>query len=121
MAIINPTIERSGDGSVLVYTFSGLNSTDTTGAAIPAAEWADRTVQVTGTFDTSTVVWEGSNDGTNYVTLTDPQGNACSFTAAGLEQVIELTQFARPRVTAGGASTDLTVIALCRRPNNMRT
>ena len=38
-------------------------------------DWADRTIHVYGTFGVGgTVVLEGSNDGTNYVTLTDSNG-----------------------------------------------
>lgn len=69
---------------------------------------SDRSVQVTGTFGAGgTIVIEGSNDGTNYKTLTDPQGNSLSFTSASLEQVQELTRYIRPRVTAGDGTTSL--------------
>ena len=68
-----------------------------------------RSVQFVGTFDTATIVLEGSNDGTNYVTLTDPQGNSISKTAAALEQIEEVTRYVRPRITAAGAATDLDI------------
>lgn len=71
---------------------------------------ADRSVQVTGTFGVGgTVVLQGSNDGTNYRTLTDPQGNALSFTAAAIEAVQEITRYTRPSVTGGDGTTSLTV------------
>jgi hypothetical protein len=80
---------------------------------------ADRSVQVTGTFGAGgTVVLEGSNDGTNYRTLTDPQGNALSFTSAGLEAIQEITRYVRPRVTAGDGTTSLTV-TLCVTGNHL--
>lgn len=121
MATINPSFERNGDHSVVFFTFETLTNGDD-GAPIEWHEWADRSIQVLGTFGSGgTIVWEGSNDGTNYVTLTDPQGNALSFTSASLEQVSEITRFARPRVTAGDGTTDLDVHVVCRRPNNMRT
>ena len=97
----------------------------TSGAPLPARLCAhlDRTIQVTGTLGVGgTLVWEGSNDGgVTYATLTDPQGNALSFTAAGLEQVTELSEYARPRLTVGDVDTDLNVYCLLRRPNDMRT
>jgi hypothetical protein len=122
MATINPGIERNPDQSILLYTYVDLNETDTVGAPIPFAEYADRSVQISGTFGGATIVWEGSNDGTNYITLTDPQGNAISKTAASIEGVLEITRYARPRITGGaGGTTDLNVTVLCRRQNGMRT
>lgn len=122
MATINPTVARNGDHSVMTYTYETLTTTNTTGAPINLTEFADRSLQITGTFGSGgTIVWEGSNDGTNYVTLTDPQGNAISKTAAAIEAVTEVTQWARPRVTAGDGTTDLDVTVLCRRQNPMRT
>ena len=123
MATINPTITRSGDGSVLIYSYETLTTTNTTGAAIPNAEWGDRSVQIIGTFGAGgTIVWEGSNDGgATWATLTDPQGNTISKQAAAIEAVIEVTQLARPKVTAGDGTTDLDVHGLCRRANSMRT
>lgn len=65
----------------------------------------DRSIQFAGTFDTSTIVWEGSNDGSTWATLTDPQGNAISKTAAAIEAISEMTRYMRPKCTAGGGST----------------
>jgi len=123
MATINPTVARNGDHSVMYFTFEGLGTTDTVGAAIPFDEWADRTVQFTGTFGAAaTVIWEGSNDGVTWATLTDPQGNNISKTGAGIETVMEITRFARPKLLSGGdGSTDIDIIVLCRRSNPMRT
>jgi hypothetical protein len=115
MAAITPTVTNGGDFSVKKFLFEGLVNGDTT-SPIPFAEWADRSIQVTGTFDTTTVIAEGSNDGgTTYAALTDYQGNAVSFTAAGLEGIQEITELMRARVTAGGASTDIDVHILLRR------
>lgn len=76
---------------------------------------ADRSVQVAGTFNGATVVLEGSNDGTNYVTLKDVFGNAISLTAAGLRQVAEITRYVRPSASGGGGSQSVTVTMLARR------
>lgn len=76
--------------------------------------YADRTVQVEGTFGGASVAIEGSNDGTNYHTMTDPQGNALLFAAAGLETIMELPYYVRPAVSGGDGTTDLT-ITLCGR------
>jgi hypothetical protein len=123
MATINPTITRNGDHSILKFTFEGITTTNTVGAAVPFAEFADRTIQLVGTFGAAaTVVWEGSNNGVDFATLTDPQGNSISKTSAGIETIMEITEWARPRLASGGdGSTDIDVILLCRRQNPMRT
>lgn len=81
-----------------------------TGAPILMSTFSDRSVQVSGTFGAGgTVLLEGSNDGTTYATLTDPAGAAISFTAAGLKQVLHITKYMRPRVSAGDGTTAITV------------
>jgi hypothetical protein len=88
------------------------------GTAVELYGSADRSVQITGTFGAGgTIVIEGSNDGTNYVTLYNLQASALSFTAAGLKGVAEITRYIRPRVTAGDGTTSLTVTLLARRPS----
>ena len=81
------------------------------GASIKFGAWQDRTVQITGTFGTGgSVTIQGSNEGgTTWATLTDPLGNALTFTAAGMKQITELTYEIRPTVTAGDVTTSLNV------------
>lgn len=86
-----------------------------TGDSIEFVGAPDRSVQVSGTFGAGgTVVIEGSLDGTNYYTLTDPQGNALSVTAAKIEAITELVTRIRPRVTAGDGTTALAITILTR-------
>jgi hypothetical protein len=78
--------------------------------------FADRAVQIRGTFGAGgTVVIEGTIDGTNYITLTDPQGNAISKTADSIESISEIVKLIRPRVTAGDGTTAISVTLLARR------
>lgn len=119
MAVIIPTLEDlpiplPTDRTVQVATWANMVNGDS-GRPLAVPEAADRCVQFVGTFDTSTIILEGSNDGTNYEILTDPQGNDISKSAADLEQVVEVTRYIRPRVTAGGASTDISCVLLVRR------
>jgi hypothetical protein len=94
-------------------TFSGTD----VGSPIQMAGSNDRSIQVTGTFGAGgNLKIEGSNDGTNYYTLNDPSSTALDFTAAKIEQVLELTKYIRPRVTAGDGTTSLTVTMCMRRP-----
>lgn len=80
------------------------------GAPVELADYADRSIQVQGTIGVGgNLRIEGSNDGTNWVVLTDPQGTALNVTAAGvIEQVQEVTRYMRPRITAGDGTTNLT-------------
>ncbi len=88
-------------------TWSGLLSGDD-GDWLDAAMLADKSVHVYGTFGVGgTVVIEGSNNKSTARTLTDPQGNALSFTQESIEQVLENTKWIRPRVTGGDGTTNL--------------
>lgn len=115
MAIRNHTVARpEGDDSVLLLGWSGLLLTDT-GSAVQFAKYADRCIQVTGTFGAAgSVTLEGSNDGSSWFTLSKMSGGPATFTAAGGSQILDNPLFVRPNVTAGDGTTDLTV-TLCAR------
>lgn len=127
MATISPTnpladttndLSPNGDESVRLFQWANLTTNDV-GAPIPFTQWADRTVQMTGTWGGATCVLEGSLDGINYFTLTDPQTTAISKTADALEAVTEITRFVRPKVTDGTAPS-ITVMLLVRRQQPIR-
>lgn len=111
MATVQPTRTIVSGGKGHVYTWTLADGDD--GAPIEAVDFADRSVQVTGTFGGATVVVEGSNDSANYAVLTDPQGNDLNISTAKVEMVAEVTRLVRPRV-AGGAGTSVTVSLLAR-------
>ncbi|MER9936141.1 hypothetical protein [Mesorhizobium sp. M0088] len=89
------------------------------GNAVALNVYHDRTVQVLGTFGTGgSVTIQGSNDnGTTWATLTDPLGNALTFTAAGMKPVGMLPYQIRPSVTAGDGTTAITVWLHARGAN----
>lgn len=99
----------SGCANAILAQWAALtNGND--GDPVDLLNFRDRSVQVTGTFGASgSVQLEGSNDGTNYVLLKDPLGNNLAFTAAGLQPVLAMTRYVRPRVTNGDGTTSLTV------------
>lgn len=108
----------ANDMRALAAQWAGLTQASAdTGAPAELPDYADRSVQIEGTLGVGgTVVIEGSNDGTNYVLLTDPQGNNLTITAVNrMEQVQEITRFIRPRVTAGDGATSFTVTLYGRR------
>lgn len=115
MSTVTPTVTRIDDGGVRgVYlaTWASMGNADT-GAAVALGGGYDRSVQIEGTFGGATVTLQGSNDGSNWETLTDPQGNGIAKTAAALEAVTELTRYVRA-ITSGGAGTSVTVTMLIR-------
>jgi hypothetical protein len=115
MATRNATItDISPTGKSKLVTWTGLLNTDD-GAPADWVDYSDRCFQVTGTFGAGgSVTIQGSNDGTNWASLADPQGNALVFTSQRIEQALELPRYVRPLVTAGDGTTSLTV-TLCMK------
>lgn len=105
------TTPHRGNRQVL---WEGLLNGDS-GDAQQVGQMSDKSVQVVGTFGTGgSINIEGSNDGTNWEILVDPQGNALTFTSAALEQILENPRYIRPNVTAGDGTTDLDVYLYAR-------
>ncbi len=78
----------------------------------------DRSVQVTGTASGASITIQGSNDGTNFVTLHDVNGNALSSLAPGdLKQIGESCLWLKALVVGGGGSTALNVIVAGKKPS----
>jgi hypothetical protein len=99
----------------ILITWSDIQNGDD-GSAFEAVGLVDKTFQITGTFGTSgSVTMQGSNDGSNWFSLTDPQGNAVTKTAAGGELLVENPRYIRPLCTAGDGTTALTVTVLAVR------
>lgn len=103
------TVIPGGKGRLYSWT---LNDGDD-GQPVEAVDFADRSVQVSGTFGGASVIIEGSNDSATYGTLTDPQGNDLGIIAAKIEMVTEVTRLIRPRVQ-GGTGVAVTVSLLAR-------
>ena len=113
MALRAYTTEDVNDCRLAIWT--GLLNGDS-GVPLILGIYGDVSVQISGTFGTlGSVTLEGSNDGTNYVALTDPQGNAITKTAASIEQFLERTRYIRPNVTAGDGTTSLVVTVWAAR------
>jgi type 1 fimbria pilin len=107
-------LTRFGEDCHLVVWTGLLNTDDGDPFEGPGSN--ERSIQFTGTFGSGgTIVLEGSNNGTHWFTLTDPQGNNISATTARIKRISELTRYVRPRVTAGDGSTNLTATMLVRR------
>ena len=104
--------------SIRLAAWSGsnlLNNGDD-GEPFQFIDWADRALQVSGTFGVGgTLLIEGSNDGTNWSTLSDLNGNSMSYTSATVKQINEAPVYVRPRVSAGDGSTALSVSIAARK------
>lgn len=113
----SPTVGSERIRNVNIYQWTALKGdTLDTGLPVESAQLADRSVHIEGALGTGgVVVIEGSNDGVNFVTLTDPLGNALSFNAVGrIKTIMEAVAYIRPRVSAGDAATSFTVTLLVR-------
>lgn len=118
---ISANTDIAGDGSVRSITWESLANGDD-GTPAEWVQYADRSFQVVGTFGAGgNCRIEGSNDGTNWAPLTDPQGNDMNISSAKIEQAEEITRYVRPRVTAGDGTTALVVTLIMRRANPMRS
>jgi hypothetical protein len=118
MATIAASIEGSkpqtGDTDSATVLWEDMALLDE-GAAVQYGDFPDRSVQVSGTFGAGgAITVQGSNNGTDWVTLTAPDGVPLVITAVGIKQVLEITKFIRPFVSAGDGATLLDVTMFVR-------
>ena len=121
MATIVALVDGTFTENSIKVTWTSLVSASLNGDPLPEnfMDYSDRSIQVLGTFNGATVTMQGSNDnGTTWATVNDAFGVALTFTTAGIKQLTEVVAYMRPLVSASGASTDLTVVAVCRRPRS---
>ena len=116
MATRIPVVDQPDAQSTIKRgTWTGLLNGDV-GDIFQFPDWADRCIQVAGTFGAGgTVLIEGSNNGVDWATLNDTNGVALSLTAAGLRQMSEAPLLIRPRVSAGDGTTSIAATVICRR------
>ncbi len=118
MATVNPVGTWISKG-VYRTVWSGITGSDTVVNAENGARLPDKSVYVTGTFGSASIVTlKGSNlataDVTEFVDVVDPQGNPISFSAQGIEQILENPLRIRPYVSGSTGGTSITVIMLSR-------
>lgn len=114
MPTINYAVAATKTSKACVASWANIaNGSD--GAPLDQSQYTDKSVQVSGTFGAGgNLRLLGSNDGVNWNTLTDPQGNALDITAAAIKFVAEATRYIKPSVTAGDGTTALTVTILLK-------
>lgn len=116
MANRTPTLAKTPDGWLTV-TWEGFAG-DGDDVGLPVSLGAIKNgfcAQATGTWgDDGQVAIQGSNDGTNFSTLTDVAGNSAAFTSNGLAQIAVVPKFVRVLQVEGEAAVtdvDVTITA----------
>lgn len=92
-----------------------MTSADT-GVGVSLPNFPDKTITVTGTWGSATLVVQGANEDVDasYINMTDPQGNAISKTSDFIEALLENPLFIRVK-TSGGTNSVLTAIVTGRQ------
>jgi|SRR6056300_458744 len=113
MATVTPTYD-SISPTARVVTWTGIATGDTINPITPDhARPAIGTVTMEGTWGSSTVALQGSNDGTNYFTLKNPQGTDISATGDAMFEVSTAVLYIRP-TPSGGSGDSINVILAMR-------
>jgi hypothetical protein len=109
------------NGAVQSFAWT-LTTADHTGDALIGVDFADRTFTFVGTWGGATAAVEGSNDGTNWMLLSDAAGatDATASTNKAIT-VVELTRYIRPRLTTAGSGATVTVHLLARNAQPLRS
>ena len=105
------TVQRTGKAHKRTqrYLWETLTGDDD-GSPVSISDGTDGSIQATGTFDSATVNFQGSNDGgTTWFNLTDETGTEIALTAAGGKMFLPRADKVRPLTSGGGASTDIDV------------
>ena len=112
-----PYITNTERSRVKTTTWTALTATNDSGQPEHSLDdFADKTIQVKGTFNGATVNIQGSNDGgTTYWALHDLQGDEIAITTAGGTLIAENPALIRPFTSGGGGSQSLTVILVSRK------
>lgn len=125
------TWRRTGITNVKQVIWTGLDADDS-GADALLAKFADKTVQVKGTFGGATVTIYGSEDKTEveadlaagtlfgsktatYAILTDTTETNLAVTAATKAAILQNPLYIRPVVTGGDGTTSITVTITAKR------
>ena len=112
MATVSPARQSGAPANMQIILWEALATGDTVVAAEPQGlSGLAGSVQFTGTFGGATVTLTGSNDGANFVTLEDVNGDAVSVTAAGLIDFATACRYIKPGISGGtGDDIDVTVV-----------
>jgi|TARA_R100000750_G_C2323595_1_gene87276 hypothetical protein len=104
--------DQGKGGNGILVEWKSVTNADTF-KAFTAPAFSDASVQVDGTFDSSTVLIKGTNNPastpTNLQSLVDIFENAMSFSAEAMRQLAQNPLTIQPSVSGGGGSQSLNV------------
>lgn len=103
--VLADKVDLSG---VRVRKWANMTTGDV-GEHIILTKFNDRTVHVTGTFGGATVVFQGSNDGVEFLPMRDVFNAVVSASEPKLITLTEVPLYVRPAVT-GGTGVSITAI-----------
>lgn len=116
VVISNVTMQAFG-GRLQGRKWGGIAQGDTA-AAIPIPSLADKTIQVVGTFGGGSISIQGALESdlatAVFTELTNPQGDALSYSAAGIDTVLQNVYWIKPVLTGGDGTTDIDVYLLSK-------
>lgn len=117
-ATINNAIGRA-DSSAILVTWAAIGDSDTCAPFSLYPDYQIKSVHASGTFNSATIVLNGSNTGVNYVGLKDLQGSLISKTSEGVSSVQDNMAYYQP-ASSGGSSSSTTVTILFLRASQPR-
>lgn len=107
-----PSNPGANAGGVTVFTWTGITESDTGEEILVNGQGPCLlAMQVLGTFGGATVQLQGSNNGTDWVTVADVQGDTSGFSAAGGKEFSPSFVYLRPNATGGTSQTVNVIIA----------
>lgn len=104
---MSTAMQLDAANGALIVTWGALVTGDT-GITLGLAGENDKTVTISGT--ATSFALQGSNDGTNWFTLSDIGPAATAITAVGIFVIKENPKFIRPLLTTGAVS-----VVICAR------
>jgi hypothetical protein len=107
--------QSNGAGGLERHTYDNLDTLDTAPKTLYAGGTSALagSMQVVGSFGSGTVVLQGSNNGTDWVTLKGLDGEDISLTATGMVEFSTSALYLRPLIT-GGTADDVDVYIVLR-------
>lgn len=118
MPLISPALNPDIRGVPRVI-WSGIAASDTFDAFTLTQQYGlAASLQVVGTFSSSVITMQVSNDGTNWVTAKDLLGADITFSATGYRELSLSAAYIRPSI-ASGSGTGLSVIMVLRGSNGV--
>ena len=115
MATINETYAQVKPGVNTITWSSVTESDDANAVIINGLETGLAAMQVTGSFGGATIFLQGSNDGVNWINLSDVSGDVISLTTENGAEFS--TGYAYIRPSAGGGTGQSVTVTICFRGN----